>query len=255
MGSVQIEEIYRRADVYDAVYKGRGKDYAAEARLVTEHIRRLKPDARSLLDVACGTGSHLVHLVDHFDDVTGLDRSAEMVETAARRVPGIPLHQGDMRDFRLPRQFDAVTCLFSSVGYLPDQQALTATLATFARHTTPGGVVVIEPWWSPANFLDGHVSGATVHEDGRTISRVSRTVREGGSSRMEVHYTVADPKAGIAHFTDTHVMTLFTHDEYQAAFRQAGFSVDFMPYEHVGPGLFVGVLDGGTSGPAPGTPA
>jgi ubiquinone/menaquinone biosynthesis C-methylase UbiE len=35
------------------------KDYAGEARQVTAFIRRHRPDAVTLLDVACGTGRHL----------------------------------------------------------------------------------------------------------------------------------------------------------------------------------------------------
>ncbi len=47
------------AELYDQFYEARGKDYAAEASAVTDLVRSRYPHADSVLDVACGTGSHL----------------------------------------------------------------------------------------------------------------------------------------------------------------------------------------------------
>ena len=48
-----------RPPLYDAIYQGIGKDYAAESAEITALIRARRPDAVTLLDVACGTGGHL----------------------------------------------------------------------------------------------------------------------------------------------------------------------------------------------------
>ncbi|MBA2616521.1 MAG: class I SAM-dependent methyltransferase, partial [Actinobacteria bacterium] len=48
----------RSARVYDALYST-FKDFVAEAERVHELIQSRKPGARTLLDVACGTGAHL----------------------------------------------------------------------------------------------------------------------------------------------------------------------------------------------------
>lgn len=243
MNTAEVLDLYDRADIYEAIYRGRGKDYAAESTITVRAVLDRKPDASSLLDVACGTGSHLRYFSERFAHVEGVDLSEDMVRTARANMPGVPIHQGDMRDLRLNRSFSAVTCMFSSVGYLASAAELDAALRSFARHLTPGGVAVVEPWWSPDTFLPGYVAGNVVEVDGRTISRVSHTVRhdEGCASRMEVHYVVAEPGTGIQHFTDTHVMTLFTREQYEHAFRAAGLSVEFVPYDQAGPGLFVGV--------------
>jgi len=98
---------------YDHFYGG--KDYAAEALRVTELIRRRRPGARTLLDVACGTGRHLEQLRQEFA-CEGLDLDDGLLAVARRRLPGMRLTRADMADFDLGRRFDAVTCLFSSVG-------------------------------------------------------------------------------------------------------------------------------------------
>ena len=47
------------ARFYDPTNDARGRDAGAEAGAVVGEIRRRCPGARSLLDVACGTGAHL----------------------------------------------------------------------------------------------------------------------------------------------------------------------------------------------------
>jgi SAM-dependent methyltransferase len=229
------------AEIFDQVYRGRGKDYLAEARDITERIRFRRPGASSLLDVACGTGAHLHAFGELFPHVEGLEISAPMLATARERMPSVPVHQGDMRDFDLGRTFDAITCMTGSIGYLSTPAELDATLSRFARHLTAGGVVAVDPWWFLETFHDGYVSGDVVTVEGRTIARVSHSALEGDASRMHVHYVVADPRSGARHFMENHLITLFTRKQYEAAFTQAGLAVDYVEGIQSGRGLFLGV--------------
>ncbi|OUD04952.1 class I SAM-dependent methyltransferase [Streptomyces swartbergensis] len=230
------------SEVYELMHESRGKDYAAEASDIARRIRALLPGARSLLDIACGTGAHLRHFRTAFERVEGLELSATMAAAARRRLPGVTVHTGDMRDFALESTFSAITCMFGSIGYLSSTAQLDATLARFARHLDPGGVVAIDPWWFPETFLDGHVAGGATTVAGRTLARVSHSVRRGNASRMDVHYLVADPEAGVRHFNETHLITLFTRAQYEAAFTAAGLTVDYVDGLHGGRGLFIGAL-------------
>lgn len=54
-----------------------------------------------------------------------------------------------MRSFDLGRRFDAVTCLFRSIGYMPTVEDLSAAVATMARHLVDGGVLVVDGWVRP----------------------------------------------------------------------------------------------------------
>ncbi|MCN9244371.1 class I SAM-dependent methyltransferase [Streptomyces sp. RY43-2] len=229
------------ADVYDLFYLGRGKDYAAEAAAMAELVRSRTPGAASLLDVACGTGTHLEHFVAQFAEAEGLELSADMLRHARSRIPDVRLHQEDMRDFRLGRTFDAVVSMFSSVGYLRTTAELDGTLRTFAAHLAPGGVVVVEPWWFPETFIEGWVSADVVRKDDRTVARVSHSVREGNATRLEEHFTVADSGLGIRHFSEVHLITLFHQGEYEKAFETAGLRVEYLEGGPSGRGLFVGV--------------
>ncbi|MGI5467492.1 class I SAM-dependent methyltransferase [Streptomyces sp. CA-132043] len=239
-GKQTMEYSQEHAEIYDAIHASRGRDWAAEASGMTELVRQRFPAADSLLDVACGTGEHLRHFARHFGAVAGLELSEGMREIAAAKLPGVPVHPGDMRDFDLGRTFDAVTCMCFSLGYMDSVGDLHDAIESLARHTVPGGVVITEPWWFPEKFLDGFVSGAVTHEEHRVISRVSHSVRDGRTSRMTVRYTVAEP-GGIRDFTETEVHSLFTLDEYLSGFAAAGIEAQYTEGGPNGRGLFVGV--------------
>ncbi|OOC57012.1 MULTISPECIES: class I SAM-dependent methyltransferase [Nocardiopsis] len=228
------------ADVYERVYRARGKDWKAEARDVARRIRSVLPGASSLLDVGCGTGAHLEVLSGLFDRVEGLEISLTMRERSRRRLPSVPVHSGDMRNFGLGRSFDAVTCLFTSVNYVGGVPELRDAVRRMADHLVPGGVLVVEPWWFPERFLEGHVAGDLVREGDQTIARVSHSRREGRATRLEVHWTVAGP-SGVSGFTEVEHLMMFTEAEYRAAFDLAGCDVDFHGTWLTGRGLFVGV--------------
>ncbi|MFJ2173620.1 class I SAM-dependent methyltransferase [Streptomyces sp. NPDC087851] len=236
--------IYDVAPLYEAIYLGRGKDYATEAATVVGLVKERNPGASDLLDVGCGPGTHLHHFARAFDRVEGADLAEPMIRHARQRLPEVPFHRADMRDFDLGRRFDAVTCLFSAVGNIRGVDELRATLRCLRRHLRPGGVLVVEPWWFPDTFVDGHVGGDVVEFEGTRLSRVSYTVGEGDISRMTVHYVVARTGEGIWHFTDEHAMALFPRETYLTAFQEAGLDAELLDLGNGGPGAFVGTLPG-----------
>jgi ubiquinone/menaquinone biosynthesis C-methylase UbiE len=203
--------------LYDLLYeKGLRKDYAAEVATIVDQL----PNARTLLDVACGTGLHLQHLTQHFDCV-GTDLDAGMLEVARRRCPDVPLVQADMVDLDLGRSFDAIVCLFSSIGYVQTEERLHAAAASMARHLNRGGTVLVEPWLTPDVWTDGHIGMLTVDEPNVKICRINRSRLEHGCTVMDFHYLVVSAD-GVERFTEEHTLGLFTWEQYRAAFEAAG---------------------------------
>ncbi len=208
----------KSAAFYDALYSF--KDYEAEAATIHELIQQHCPGAATLLDVACGTGKHLELLRAHYE-VEGLDLDANLLEVAQRRNPGVPLHAGDMIDFDLGRTFDAVICLFSSIAYVQSRANLGRATCSLARHVAPGGVMMIEPWWTPGAFEPGHLGLTVVDEPDLKICRMNTTRREGGLSLLDFHYLVGTSD-GIEHLTETHRVGLFTVSDHLDAMKAAG---------------------------------
>jgi SAM-dependent methyltransferase len=225
----------RSARLYDAVYASI-RDYPREAAELDRLIQEHRPGARTLLDVACGTGAHLEHLTGY--EVEGLDLEPEMLGVARERLPNVPLHEGDMADFDLGKRFDAVVCMFSSIGYVRTEERLRSAVASMARHLEPGGVLVVEPWLSPEVWVDRHVGAVFVDEPELKIARMNVGQREGDVSIFEFEYLVGTPN-GLERFNERHELGLFTVEQYLEAFRAAGLEADHDPEGPMGRGLYI----------------
>jgi ubiquinone/menaquinone biosynthesis C-methylase UbiE len=230
----------KSAKFYDAIYAATGKNYAAESNKVHQIIQAHKRSAgNALLEVACGTGLHIA-VLQNFYQVTGLDLDPEMLTIAKQNYPDLLFHQADMAEFDLGKEFDAITCLFSSIGYVKTKQRLEQAICTLARHALPGGVLVVEPWFTPEQWKTGRVSALFVDQPDLKISRMNISEAEGNLSYFIFHYLVATPQ-GVDHFTERHELGLFTHQEYLEAFRKAGIETIHDPEGLDGRGLYIGL--------------
>jgi SAM-dependent methyltransferase len=227
----------RSARIYDAIYAS-VRDYPREAAELDRLIQEGRPGARTLLDVACGTGAHLEHLTGY--EPEGLDLDPEMLAIARERLPSVAFHEGDMASFDLGKRFDAVVCMFSSIGYVRTEERLRSAIASMARHLEAGGVLIIEPWLAPDAWLDRHVGAVFVDEPELKVARMNVAQREGDVSIVEFEYLVATPD-GVERFTERHELGLFTIEQYLEAFRAAGLEAEHDPEGPMGRGLYVAV--------------
>jgi predicted TPR repeat methyltransferase len=65
------------SNYYDLLYED--KNYSKEVEFVSSVIRRHAPGAATVLDLGCGTGIHACAFAREGYQVTGLDRSADML--------------------------------------------------------------------------------------------------------------------------------------------------------------------------------
>ncbi len=229
----------KSAQYYDEIYASVDKDYAAEASKTHKVIKKYKlSKGKHLLDVGCGTGVHAGYLSRYYQ-VEGLDLDTKMLSVAKKKHPKIRFHQGDMVNFDLARQFDAIVCLFSSIGYAKTKSRLQKAIKTMARHLLPGGVLVVEPWFSPEQWHPGRASMTQVDKPDLKIVRMSLSKQRGKLALIEFQYLIGTPK-GIRHDVEIHELGLFTHQEYMDAFKAAGLKVTHDPEGLDGRGLYIG---------------
>lgn len=210
------------AQIYDLLYSF--KNYQPEADAIRTLIdSNTTHPTQTVLDVGCGTGAHLGLLKD-FYTCEGIDSSEAMLAVAREKLPGMPLHHGDMRTFTLNKQFDVVLCLFSAIGYMTTVEDLQLAVNNMVRHVTPGGLLIVESWLHPDLFRPNHISLLTVERPEIKIARTHITEVVGHITRMAMHYLVTTLE-GVTHFVEVHEMGLYPSTVYENAFQLAGLSL------------------------------
>ena len=121
--------------------------------------RYAKRPVKRVLDIACGTGPHLIRLADRGYGMSGLDLSAANIAFLRERLAAAghtgELVVGDMTAFRLTRPVDAAICMQDSQGHLLTNEQLLAHFRCVARAVRPGGLYVFDrymasSWTDPA---------------------------------------------------------------------------------------------------------
>ena len=235
----------RSAPFYDAIYAARGKSYRTEATQLRALIEdRGIPYGSTLLDVACGTGEHLSFLEPYYE-VTGVDASPAMLRVARKKLPRVTFHEKNMSCFSLDSSFEIITCLFSAIGYLPDQDELVAAIRHMAEHLRPGGLLVVEPALGSDNVAPAVTSKMSLDAvvEGRPVSvtRTTSAIRQSSVLRIRFDYEVAlSEEIGKTYrLVEYHPILLVSPRVYTRAFEKAGLGAEYLEPGISGIGLYL----------------
>jgi len=137
------------AEIYDLVM--RDVDYDSWSRHVLDLAGRYRIEVHKILELACGTGSMALRLAAQGYQITGLDRSGDMLRWARAKTADagleIDFRQGDMEEFSLlplERDFDLVICLYDSLNYLLTEQGVQRCFENVNRHLRPAGGFIFD---------------------------------------------------------------------------------------------------------------
>ena len=139
--------VYKKfASVYAS---GDYPQYSREmASLLPALLEKLNLRPKTLLDVACGEGTFANAMAEKGYHVTGIDQSQEMLRIArenAHRVNlDVEFHEMDMRELKLSKSFDLVTCWFDSLNYLLTTEDLYLTFNRVQHHLNKGGFFIFD---------------------------------------------------------------------------------------------------------------
>lgn len=228
------------AKYYDRVYSF--KDYLDEAvRIQNLIIKYLESGGNTLLDVACGTGLHLKYLKDDFS-CTGVDVSKAMLKIARKNVKGATFKEADMKTLKLGKQFDVITCLLSSVGYVKNYASLKRTIQNFSKHLKKGGVALIEPSNAGSFYVMGEPRVAVYNGKDAKIARINFAKIRQTTAVLNMHLIIAERGKDANYFRDTHELGLFGINKTLSIMKEAGLKSKYLK-NGLMPGreLFVGI--------------
>ncbi len=237
------ELLYKElAQYYDCIYSW--KDYKKEVQKLEQLILKYKKsEGTTLLEVGCGTGQHLKYFKKKYRCM-GVDLQPEILAVAKKNAPGVAFKSANMITLNLGKQFDVITCLFSSIGYVKTSAHLRKTILAFARHLKTGGVVIIEPWFTKQAFKPGIPFLTTYDSPTFKISRTSVSFVKGNVSIMDMHYLIAEKDTPVRHVVDRHEMGLFDTKTTLQYMKEAGLNAMYLKNGLMKErGLFVGVKE------------
>lgn len=107
-------------------------------------LGRYSVAGKTLLELACGTGTIAVAFARQGWRVYAVDGSAEMLAQARAKVPedaewALFWSQQDMRSFVLPERVHLATCLYDSLNYMLTAEDLLAVFRRVCKALRPGG--------------------------------------------------------------------------------------------------------------------
>ncbi|MDB4018208.1 class I SAM-dependent methyltransferase, partial [Amylibacter sp.] len=141
---------------YDLLYSD--KDYEGEVDYVNTLLRENSNNAKTLLDMGCGTGAHAEIFCDKGYNVHGIDLSEDMLKTAETRRKGkeekLTFSHSSIQDLNLNKKFDAVVSLFHVMSYQNSNNELIKAFDVARDHVKEGGIFIFDFWYGPAVLTD-----------------------------------------------------------------------------------------------------
>lgn len=176
------------------------------------------PQGASLLDLACGRGRHARHFAARGLKVTGADISAESIGEARSTVPGAEFIVHDMRLPIEGRRFDAICCLFTSLGYFETLEDDRRVLGSVSGMLVPGGRFVLDFMNTPL-VLEELVPEEEVVL-GAVRFRIARSLEDGVLVKR-----IAVEDGGCLHRFEERVQALMP-EELEAMAKAAGLAIE-----------------------------
>ena len=199
------------------------REYAEEAADYVRLIQGACPEARTLLELGAGGGNNASHMKRHFT-CTLTDLSPRMLGVSRSINPECEHLQGDMRELRLGRLFDAVF-VHDAVEYMTSIDDLSRAVQTAFVHTRPGGVALFVPDGTRETFAPHADHGGHDGPDGRAMRYLEWTIDANpGDTFYDVHFACLlkeGDSVRVVH--DRHHHALFTWQQWLDVLESAGF--------------------------------
>jgi ubiquinone/menaquinone biosynthesis C-methylase UbiE len=211
------------ASIYDRIMNH--VHYEEWAPYIVSVFRRFDIPVSSILEIACGTGSHTRLFAQRGYRVIGLDRALPMLQVAQEKCRSEKARphfvNADMTALPLGNGFDAVLCLYDSINYLCEKHLFQQALDEAARVTRPGGLYIFDVCTvrnSELYFSDNE----STEIFGGTVCR--RTSRYNSIKRIQENSFVIDTEDG-ACLREHHIQRIYRLSDIRDLIERTPFEV------------------------------
>jgi SAM-dependent methyltransferase len=199
-------------------------EYADDAAFAATALDSAEITVRDVLELGSGGGHNAVHLKQRFA-LTLVDLSPQMLEVSRRLNPECEHVEGDMRELRLGRAFDAVF-VHDAVDYMLTEDDLDRTVATAFAHCRPGGAAVFVPDHTAETFAESTEHGGDDAGDGRGARFLGWTWDpDPADTWVQTEYVLLlrEKDGSTESIHETHRTGMFSRDVWHRLLTRAGF--------------------------------
>jgi SAM-dependent methyltransferase len=223
----------KHAEYYDLFYKN--KPYQEEAAYVADLIQQRCPNARTILDLGCGTGLRSLEMARLGYQICGLDQSPPMLSIArqhlanAKDIPptDVEFLAGNITEFVTNCAYDAVISLFHVFSYLTTEESLRKAVICSFSNLRPGGVLLFDYWHGPGVLTDPPaIRKAFVENSTLMVQRTSIPTHfpEKHLVELSLSLEITDKDANIPqHVEETYQLRYWFSDELERQLDNSGF--------------------------------
>jgi len=186
-------------------------------KLVFPHV----PAKARILDLCCGTGQLAQALIAGGYQVTGLDRSEEMLRFARENAPAGEFIVGDARSFKLPDVYHAVVSAFDSLNHIMTLEELTSVFRNVYATLRPDGLFLFDLNMEEGYRISWHDSFGIVEDDHICVVRSSYLPEE---RTAQFDTTIFYLQGGWQRTDLTLFQKCYSEEEVRSALEVAGFT-------------------------------
>lgn len=210
------------ARFYDAMHQRR--DYDKESNFVINRIKEINPKAKSIIDVGCGTGTHLQKFSNHFETLAGVDLNKEILEVAKSKLPSAVYKCAPMKEFHFDQKFDSVVSLYSVFNYNLTLNEADATLKNMHAHLNNDGVLVLALY--VAKNLEREISIHVGKDESLESAKINDYVYDPKTKLETSSFVLFWKEDGKLDFTteNNHQFRIFEFEEMKYLMKKTGFS-------------------------------
>jgi len=178
---------------YAAVYDASGQ-LAFSLRMIPylqDILQKHRVSGKTMLDLACGTGTTAIGFAQTGWGVWGVDGSPHMVERARAKAKelGVDVQWScqDMRRFVVPQRVSLLTCLYDSMNYMLRSEDLSAVFRRAYETLDGGGLFCFD--MNTAHDLATLWNDSTYYTDSNDLSVVMQSRYDERRQRSTVTVT------------------------------------------------------------------
>jgi len=181
------QEFDSDADRYEQWYTSQeGERVDKSERKLLEWLLHRIPNARSILDVGCGTGHFTALFADQGLFAIGLDRAPAMIAALRRLHPTLPALLGDAHELPFQEGAVDVTAFVATVEFLDQPEV---ALKEAIRVSRKGLILIVLNKWSGGGFSRRWGKQARGRKLGKahdySLLQLAKLVRAAASNRMQ----------------------------------------------------------------------